>query len=139
MGLNIARPGAVCINENSGVVLAYIGEFFSGFNTYAAAERIGPRVSILDNNGNKLANLGYQIDFFNDLDSGKEIDSKKNYKYSPQSGFRESKEGYDGRIITDIGNRNFSSEALKLSKEINRKAIDYYFEELKIKSRDFFR
>ena len=86
-----------------------------------------------------LANLGYQIDFFNDLDSGKEIDTKKNYKYSPQSGFRESKEGYDGRIITDIGNRNFSSEALKLSKEINRKAIEYYFEELNIKSRVFFR
>ena len=60
MGLNIARPGAVCINENSGVVLAYIGEFFSGFNTYATAERIGPRVCILDNNGSKLANLGYQ-------------------------------------------------------------------------------
>ena len=88
---------------------------------------------------NILANLGYQIDFFNDLDSGKEIDTKKNYKYSPQSGFRESKEGYDGKIITDIGNRNFSSEALKLSKEINRKAIDYYFEELNIKSRVFFR
>ena len=86
-----------------------------------------------------LANLGYQIDFFNDLESNKEIEDEKNYKYSPQSGFRESNEGYDGKIIVDIGNRNFSSEALKLSKEINRKAIEYYFEELNIKSRIFFR
>ena len=86
-----------------------------------------------------LANLGYQIDFFNDLESNREIEDKKNYKYSPQSGFRESNEGYDGKIIVDIGNRNFSSEALKLSKEINRKAIEYYFEELNIKSRIFFR
>ena len=86
-----------------------------------------------------LANLGYQIDFFNDLESNREIEDKKNYKYSPQSGFRESNEGYDGKIIIDIGNRSFSSEALKLSKEINRKAIEYYFEELNIKSRIFFR
>ena len=86
-----------------------------------------------------LANLGYQIDFFNDLESGEEIDNEKNYKYSPQSGFRESNEGYDGKIIKDIGNRNFSSPALKLCKEINRKAIEYYFEELNIKSRVFFR
>ena len=86
-----------------------------------------------------LKNLGYQIDFFNDLDSGKEISSDKKYKYSPQSGFRESNDGYDGKIITEIGNRNFSAEALKLSKEINRKAIEYYFEELNIKSRVFFR
>ena len=86
-----------------------------------------------------LANLGYQIDFFNDLNSGEEINTEKNYKYSPQSGFRESNEGYDGKIIIDIGNRNFSPEALKLSKEINRKAIEYYFEELNIKSRVFFR
>ena len=88
---------------------------------------------------NILANLGYQIDFFNDLDSGEEINTEKNYKYSPQSGFRESNEGYDGKIIIDIGNRNFSPEALKLSKEINRKAIEYYFEELNIKSRVFFK
>ncbi|MBT09659.1 MAG: DNA repair protein RecO [Gammaproteobacteria bacterium] len=86
-----------------------------------------------------LANLGYQIDFFNDLNSEEEIKSGKSYKYSPQSGFRESNEGYDGKIIADIGNRNFSPEALKLCKEISRKAIEYYFEELNIKSRVFFR
>ena len=60
MGLNIARPGAVCIKENKGQLLVYVGEFFSGFMTYANAERVGPRLSILDQEGNKLANLGYQ-------------------------------------------------------------------------------
>jgi DNA-binding beta-propeller fold protein YncE len=60
MGLNIARPGAVCIKENNGQLLVYVGEFFSGFMTYAKAERIGPRISILDQEGKKLANVGYQ-------------------------------------------------------------------------------
>ena len=30
MGLNIARPGAVCIKENNGQLLVYVGEFFPG-------------------------------------------------------------------------------------------------------------
>jgi len=61
------------------------------------------------------------------------------YKYSPQSGFAKSANGFDGKILKEISDRSFSKDALMASKEINRKTIEYYFEELNIKSRVFFK
>ena len=68
-----------------------------------------------------------------------EIDFEQKYKYSPQSGFSKSANGFDGKILNEISKRSFSREALIASKEINRKTIEYYFEELNIKSRVFFK
>lgn len=57
-GLNIARPGCVFIDDSGSEKIAYVGEFFAGFETYANAMRIGPRVSVLDSQGKILARLG---------------------------------------------------------------------------------
>ena len=57
-GLNIARPGCVFIDDSSSEKVAYVGEFFGGFQTFSTAMRIGPRVSVLDSQGRILARLG---------------------------------------------------------------------------------
>ena len=41
-------------------------------------------------------------------------------------------------ILNEISQRIFSNESLAASKEINRMTIEYYFEEINIKSRVFF-
>ena len=88
---------------------------------------------------NILSNLGYEINFQNDYDSNDEIKSGLNYKYSPQSGFIKSESGYDGKMLIEINERKFSKDSLRACKEINRTTINYYFEELNIKSRVFFK
>tara|TARA_B100001971_G_C18127946_1_gene503144 strand:+ start:42 stop:1016 length:975 start_codon:yes stop_codon:yes gene_type:complete len=59
-GLNLARPGCVFVDYRSGEKLVYVGEFFAGFSSNSTGMRIGPRVSILDAEGNALARLGDQ-------------------------------------------------------------------------------
>ena len=83
--------------------------------------------------------LGYEINFSTEYGTNNDIDFEQKYKYSPQSGFSKSASGFDGKILNEISKRSFSREALIASKEINRKTIEYYFEELNIKSRVFFK
>jgi DNA-binding beta-propeller fold protein YncE len=59
-GLNLSRPACVDVKRSDGDVLAYVGEFFGGFSTNSTGMRLGPRVSILDGDGNVLARLGNQ-------------------------------------------------------------------------------
>ena len=59
-GLNLSRPGCVHVDHSNGEKLVYVGEFFGGFSTNSAGMRLGPRVSILDAEGNVLARLGHQ-------------------------------------------------------------------------------
>ena len=86
-----------------------------------------------------LGVLGYEINFSTEYGTNNDIDFEQKYKYSPQSGFSKSTNGFDGKILNEISNRSFSKDALAASKEINRKTIEYYFEELNIKSRVFFK
>tara|TARA_B100000965_G_C19562592_1_gene745250 strand:- start:310 stop:987 length:678 start_codon:yes stop_codon:yes gene_type:complete len=86
-----------------------------------------------------LGILGYEINFLTEYDTNAELKSGQMYKYSPQSGFAKSTKGFDGKILKEISDRSFSKDALMASKEINRKTIEYYFEELNIKSRVFFK
>ncbi len=86
-----------------------------------------------------LGVLGYEINFSTEYGTNNDIDFEQKYKYSPQSGFSKSASGFDGKILNEISKRSFSREALIASKEINRKTIEYYFEELNIKSRVFFK
>ena len=88
---------------------------------------------------NLLSNLGYEINFLSDFQYNNTIQTGKFYKYLPQSGFQESDTGYDGKVINEIADRNFSNLSLSACKEINRSTIEYYFEELNIKSRIFFK
>ena len=59
-GLNLSRPACLAVKRSDGEKLAYVGEFFGGFSTNSAGMRLGPRVSILDGDGNVLARLGDQ-------------------------------------------------------------------------------
>jgi DNA repair protein RecO (recombination protein O) len=86
-----------------------------------------------------LGVLGYEINFSTEYGTNNDIDLEQKYKYSPQSGFSKSANGFDGKILNEISNRSFSKDALAASKEINRKTLEYYFEELNIKSRVFFK
>ena len=88
---------------------------------------------------NILSILGYEINFQSDYIADQPIMSGLIYKYSPQSGFSKSENGYDGKILNEINERRFSKESLQACKEINRTTINYYFEELNIKSRIFFK
>ena len=88
---------------------------------------------------NILSTLGYEINFLTDYDSNEPIMNGLRYKYSPQSGFSKSEQGYDGKILNEINERKFSKNSLQACKEINRTTINYYFEELNIKSRIFFK
>ena len=88
---------------------------------------------------NILSILGYEINFLSDYDSNEPIINGLSYKYSPQSGFSKSEQGYDGKILNEINERKFSKNSLQACKEINRTTINYYFEELNIKSRIFFK
>ena len=88
---------------------------------------------------NILSVLGYEINFLSDYDSNEPIINGLSYKYSPQSGFTKSEQGYDGKILNEINERKFSKNSLQACKEINRTTINYYFEELNIKSRIFFK
>lgn len=88
---------------------------------------------------NILSILGYEINFLTDYDSNEPIMNGLRYKYSPQSGFSKSEQGYDGKILNEINERKFSKNSLQACKEINRTTINYYFEELNIKSRIFFK
>lgn len=86
-----------------------------------------------------LGVLGYEINFSTEYGTNNDLESEQKYKYSPQSGFSKSSDGFDGKVLNEISNRIFSKDALAASKEINRKTIEYYFEELNIKSRVFFK
>jgi len=88
---------------------------------------------------NILSILGYEINFQSDYVANQPIINGVIYKYSAQSGFSKSDKGYDGKIINEINERKFSKDSLQACKEINRTTINYYFEELNIKSRVFFK
>jgi DNA-binding beta-propeller fold protein YncE len=59
-GLNLSRPACVDVKHVAAEKLAYVGEFFGGFVTNSTGMRLGPRISILDGDGNVLARLGDQ-------------------------------------------------------------------------------
>ena len=59
-GLNLSRPTCVDLKRTDSGQLAYVGEFFGGFETNSTGMRLGPRVSILDGEGKVQARLGDQ-------------------------------------------------------------------------------
>ena len=57
--VNLSRAATVWV-EPSGERLVYIGEYYGGIETNSMGTDLGPRVTILDNQGNLLARLGHQ-------------------------------------------------------------------------------
>ena len=57
--VNLSRAATVWV-EPSGERLVYIGEYYGGIETNSMGTDLGPRVTILDNQGNPLARLGHQ-------------------------------------------------------------------------------
>ena len=55
--VNLSRTAAVCV-DNDGLV--YIGEYFAGIGSNDLGTRLGPRVTIMDKDGNVLARLSEQ-------------------------------------------------------------------------------
>ena len=53
---NLSRAACIYV-EHTGEQLVYIGEYFGGIETNAIGKRLGPRVSILDKNGEVLSRL----------------------------------------------------------------------------------
>ena len=53
-----------------------------------------------------------EINFLSDYDSNEPIINGLSYKYSPQSGFSKSEQGYDGRILNGKRIEGNSQKAL---------------------------
>ena len=86
-----------------------------------------------------LKEIGYQIDFENEYSSGDAIESNSFYEFAPQSGFKRAEKGFLGKDLQEIARKEYNPINLKTFKAINRKSFEYYFEELNIKSRGFFK
>jgi DNA-binding beta-propeller fold protein YncE len=56
--VNFSRAAALCIREIDGRECAFVGEYFGGIAANDIAGQLGPRVTILDLNGNVLERLG---------------------------------------------------------------------------------
>ena len=55
---NLSRVAALCIDDRTGDELIYIGEYFCGIGTNDIGTDLGPRVTVMDTNGNVLARIG---------------------------------------------------------------------------------
>ncbi|MBA4729472.1 MAG: DNA repair protein RecO [Gammaproteobacteria bacterium] len=88
---------------------------------------------------NLLTVLGYEINFSTEYKTGEKILPEKNYIYTPESGFVENQTGYKGLQLLNISNKRFSTESLAVAKKINQQTLEYYFDELNINSRLFFK
>ena len=88
---------------------------------------------------NLFSTLGYEIDFASEYQTGKSIVSDMKYSFSPESGFIKNTNGFKGKYLLEIHTGKFSDESLLISKKINQQALEYYFSELNINSRLFFR
>ena len=86
-----------------------------------------------------LLEKGYGINFISDYRSDLEITTDKNYDYQPESGFYESAKGIHGNTIKKMANRTFDRTTLDACKVVTRKTLEYYFQELNVNSRLFFR
>ena len=70
---------------------------------------------------------------------GDAIESNSFYEFAPQSGFKRAEKGFLGKDLQEIARKEYNPINLKTFKAINRKSFEYYFEELNIKSRGFFK
>ena len=86
-----------------------------------------------------MIEMGYEINFISDCRSGLEITIDKKYDYQPESGFYESAKGIHGNTIKKMADRNFDRATLDACKVVTRKTIEYYFQELNVNSRLFFK
>ena len=57
---NLSRVAAICLDTRDGRDLIYVGEYFCGLGTNDTGTDLGPRVSIMDTNGNLIARLGHE-------------------------------------------------------------------------------
>jgi hypothetical protein len=48
----------LCIDDRTGKELIYIGEYFCGIGSNDIGTDLGPRVTVMDTNGNVLARIG---------------------------------------------------------------------------------
>ena len=48
----------MCIDDRTGKELIYIGEYFCGIGSNDIGTDLGPRVTVMDTNGNVLARIG---------------------------------------------------------------------------------
>ena len=58
MGAHLSRPCGVGLNRTDGVQVACVAELYGGFESNYTGMGIGPRVSILDEEGKVQARLG---------------------------------------------------------------------------------
>ena len=49
-----------------------------------------------------LGVLGYEINFSTEYGTNNDLEPEQKYKYSPQSGFSKSSDGFDGKILKFI-------------------------------------
>ena len=57
-GVNLSRAAAICVDDRSGKDLVYIGENFCGIATNSIGTDLGPRVTIMNTNGDVVARVG---------------------------------------------------------------------------------
>ena len=57
---NMSRAACLYLDTKGGQELIYVGEYFSGINPNRMGTQLGPRVSIYDTKGNRIARLGTQ-------------------------------------------------------------------------------
>ena len=57
---NMSRTACLYLDTKGDRELIYVGEYFSGINPNRMGTQLGPRVSIYDTSGNRLARLGEQ-------------------------------------------------------------------------------
>ena len=55
---DLSRAAALCIDDRTGDELIYIGEYFCGIGSNDIGTNLGPRVTVMDTNGNVLARVG---------------------------------------------------------------------------------
>ena len=58
--INMSRAACLYLDTKGGQELIYVGEYFSGINPNRMGTQLGPRVSIYDTKGNRIARLGTQ-------------------------------------------------------------------------------
>jgi len=56
--VNLSRAAALCIDDRTGRELIYVGEYFCGIGTNDVGTDLGPRITIMDTDGNVLSRIG---------------------------------------------------------------------------------
>ena len=54
----MSRAAAICLDDGTGTDLMYVGEYFSGIGSNDVGTDLGPRVSIMNLQGEILARIG---------------------------------------------------------------------------------